>query len=69
MGLLGTLGKIAIGLPIAIIESALKGAGDAARTQRDAENLSDRELVDRYKNSTGSEKVGYAAEIKNRTGR
>lgn len=69
MSFLGTLGKIAVGLPIAILESALKGAGTAARTQRDAGGLSDKELVNRYNNSTGAEKVGYAQEIKSRTGR
>lgn len=69
MSFFGTLGKIVVGLPLAVLESALKGAGEAARTQRDAGNLSDKELVDRYNNSSGAEKVGYAAEIKSRTGR
>lgn len=73
MGLIGsilkTTAKVAIGVPLIIVGGIIDGAGKAAKTQRDAGNLSDRELVDRYNNSTGADKVGYAAEIKNRTGR
>ena len=73
MGLIGsilkTTAKIAIGVPLVIAGGIIEGAGKAARTQRDATDLSDKELVDRYNNSTGSAKVGYAAEIKSRTGK
>ena len=73
MGLIGsilkTTAKVAIGVPLMIVGGIIEGAGNAAKTQRDAADLSDKELVDRYKNSTGSAKVGYAAEIKSRTGK
>ena len=73
MGLIGsilkTTAKVAIGVPLMVVGGIIEGAGKAARTQRDAGGLSDKELVNRYNNSTGAEKVGYAQEIKSRTGR
>ena len=62
MGLLGELLEAAV-------KTTIEKTGEAYRTQQNAQNLSNSELLDRYNNSTGSEKVGYAAEIKNRTGR
>ena len=71
MGLIGsilkTTAKIAIGVPLVIAGGMIKSVGDAAKTQRDSQNLSNSELVDRYNNSTGSAKAGYAAEIKRRS--
>ena len=73
MGLIGsilkTTAKVAIGVPLIIAGGLLNSVGDAAKVQRDAENLSNKELADRYKNSTGSERDGYRAEIARRTGK
>ena len=71
MGLIGsilkTTAKVAIGVPLVIAGGILNSVGDAAKTQRESEKLSNSELVDRYNNSTGAAKAGYAAEIKRRT--
>ncbi len=62
MGLLGSLLE-------AIVKGTIERAGEAARTQRDAENLSNKDLADAFKNSTGAARDGYRAEIARRTGK
>ena len=73
MGLIGsilkTTAKVAIGVPLMIVGGMIDHVGNAANTQQNAKNLSDSELADRCKNSTGAARDGYRAEIARRTGR
>ncbi len=73
MGLIGsilkTTAKVAIGVPLMIVGGMIDHVGNAANTQQNAKNLSDKELADAFNNSTGSERDGYRAEIARRTGK
>jgi len=73
MGLIGsilkTTAKVAIGVPLIIAGGLLNSVGNAAKTQQNAQNLSNKELADAFNNSTGSERDGYRAEIARRTGK
>ncbi len=66
---LKTTAKIAIGVPLMIVGGMIDHVGNAANTQQNAKNLSDKDLADAFNNSTGSERDGYRAEIARRTGR
>ncbi len=73
MGLIGsilkTTAKVAIGVPLMIVGGMIDHVGNAANTQQNAKNLSDKDLADAFNNSTGSERDGYRAEIARRTGK
>ena len=70
MGLIGSALKFTGKLVIGMAGEIIKNAAGAAKVQQNAKNLSNRELVDAYKNSTSTkDRVGYAAEIKDRAGK
>ena len=71
MGLIGsilkTTAKVAIGVPLLVVGGLIQGAGDAARTQRDAQKLSNGDLAEKYLTTTSaSERAGLQAEINRR---
>lgn len=66
MGFFDTLGEVAKGVGKSVMQEAEKRQKEQDRAYANGQRMSDRELVRKFKNASGSTKIGYARVLEDR---